>query len=86
MGFESVFTAFGMGLLGLGLSLALFMVELMTSGFAVCRKLMNAYNYRHDVKPKSGARPVDEKQVKPKSGPADGKINKVTSIEVPNPW
>ena len=49
MGFGSVFTAFGVGLFGLVTSLGIFIIELMTSGYGVCRKLMNAYNYRHDL-------------------------------------
>ena len=49
MGFGSVFTAFGVGLFGLVTSFGIFIIEIMTSGYGICRKLMNAYNYRHDV-------------------------------------
>ena len=51
MGFANVFTAFGVALLGLAISLVLFMIELGTAAFGCCKKLMNAYNYRIDTKP-----------------------------------
>ena len=74
MGFESVFTAFVIVIFGLGLSLTLFIVEWTTAGFKVCRKVMNAYNHRLDVKPK------------PETGLAGVTFDKVSTIEMPNPW
>ena len=49
LGWMNVFTAFGVGLFGLIISLGLFLTELVTASFRGCRKLMNAYNYRIDV-------------------------------------
>ena len=45
----NVFTAFGVGLLGLIISLGLFLIELVTASYRGCKKLMNVYNYRIDV-------------------------------------
>ena len=37
--------AFGVTLLGLSLSVCLFLVEIITSKYGCCKKSMNAYNY-----------------------------------------
>ena len=44
--FGNVFTAFGVPLLGLFLSVCLFLVEIITSKYGCCKKAMNTYNYR----------------------------------------
>ena len=44
--FGNVFTAFGVTLLGLFLSVCLFLVEIITSKYGCCKKAMNTYNYR----------------------------------------
>ena len=46
LSFGTVFTAFGVGLLGLGLSFALLLIEIITAKYGRCRRIMNAYNYR----------------------------------------
>ena len=46
LGFENVFTAFGVGLLGLITSLGLFVLEKITTRYGFFKKLFNAYNYR----------------------------------------
>ena len=53
MGWENVFTAFGVALLGIAISLVLFIIELGTAAFGCCRKMMNAYNYRIETQPNS---------------------------------
>ena len=51
MGFANVFTAFGVGLLGITISLIFFMMELVSGAFGCFKKMMNIYNYRIDTKP-----------------------------------
>ena len=48
LSFENVFTAFGVGLLGLIISFGLLLIEMITSkyGRGGCKRLLNAYNYR----------------------------------------
>ena len=42
----NVFTAFGVGLLGVVISLGLFIMEKITTRYGFFKKLFNAYNYR----------------------------------------
>ena len=50
LGFVNVFTAFGIGLLGLIISFVLLLIEMLTAKYGTgnCKKLLNAYNYRID--------------------------------------
>ena len=50
MGFPNVFTAFGVVLFGLMISIGLFVIEVIAAkcGNAGCKEMMNAYNYRID--------------------------------------
>ena len=74
MGFGNVFTAFGVGLLGLTISLVFFAIELVTTAFGCCKKMMNAYNYRIEIKPN------------PDNAPSHSNVDRVSRIHVPNPW
>ena len=74
MRFANVFTAFGVVLLGMTISLVLFIIELVTHAFGCCKKMMNAYNYRIDTKP--NADNIASRR----------NVNRVTAIEIPNPW
>ena len=74
MGFSNVFTAFGVGLMGITFSLALFIVELATAAFGCCKKMMNAYNYRIDTRSN------------PDNVPSHRNFERVSRIEIPNPW
>ena len=53
MGWPNVFTAFGVGFLGITISLGLFIIELLTTAAGCCKKMMNAYNYRIIIEPKT---------------------------------
>ena len=48
LSFGTVFTAFGVVIMGFNMSLALFLVEMFTSkyGYRGCKRTMNVYNYR----------------------------------------
>ena len=48
LAFVNVFTAFVVGLLGLMISIGLFIMEMITAkyGSGGCKDMMNAYNYR----------------------------------------
>ena len=50
LAFVNVFTAFVVGLIGLMISIGLFIVEMITAkyGSGGCKETMNAYNYRID--------------------------------------
>ena len=50
LAFVNVFTAFVVGLLGLMISIGLFMIEVFTAKYGTggCKEMMNAYNYRID--------------------------------------
>ena len=50
LAFVNVFTAFVVGLLGLIISIGLFIMEMITAkyGSGGCKEVMNAYNYRID--------------------------------------
>ena len=72
--FANVFTAFGVALLGITISLVLFIIELVTAAFGCCKKMMNVYNYRIDTKPN------------PDNVPSHSNVDKVSRIEIPNPW
>ena len=74
MRFANVFTAFGVVLLGMTISLVLFIIELVTHAFGCCKKMMNAYNYRIITKP--NADNIASRR----------NVNRVTAIEIPNPW
>ena len=69
-----VFTAFGVALLGITISLVLFIIELGTAAFGCCKKLMNAYNYRIDTKPNPG-------NIAPHRF-----FDRVSRVKIPNPW
>ena len=72
MGWGNVFTAFGVALLGLAISLVLFMIELVTAALGCCKRMMNAYNYRIDTKPN------------PDNVPSRSHFDRVSRIERPN--
>ena len=74
LGFANVFTAFGVALLGITISLVLFIIELVTAAFGCCKKMMNAYNYRIDTRPNRG------------NVSSHSNVDKVSRIEIPNPW
>ena len=69
-----VFTAFGVALLGITISLVLFIIELVTAALGCCKKMMNVYNYRIDTKPN------------PDNVHSHSIVDKVSRIEIPNPW
>ena len=48
LSFVTVFTAFGVVLLGLNLSFALLLIEMIVAkyGYGRCKRIMNAYNHR----------------------------------------
>ena len=50
LAFVNVFTAFVVGLLGLIISIGLFIIETITAKYGTggCKDMMNAYNYRID--------------------------------------
>ena len=50
LAFVNVFTAFVVGLLGLMISIGLFIMEMITAkyGSGGCKEILNAYNYRID--------------------------------------
>ena len=70
----NVFTAFGVALLGIAISLVLFIIELGTAAFGCCKKLMNAYNYRIDTKPN------------PDNHASDRFFDRVSAVEISIPW
>ena len=74
MGFPNVFTAFGVALLGITVSLILFIIELVTHAFGCCKKMMNAYNYRIDTKPNAD------------NIASHKNLDRLSAVEVPNPW
>ena len=53
LSFGTVFTAFGVVVLGLNLSFALLLIEIITAryGCGRCKRIMNAYNYRITCNP-----------------------------------
>ena len=53
MGWANVFTAFGVVLLGMTISFVLFIIELLTTAAGCCKRMMNAYNYRIIIEPKT---------------------------------
>ena len=65
-----MFTAFGIVLFGLSLSLALLLIEIITTkyGHVRCKRILNAYNYRimEESSPIHEGRSVDSRRQLPK--------------------
>ena len=68
--FGTVFTAFGVVLFGLSLSLGLLLIEIITTkyGHVRCKRIMNAYNYRiiRESSPVHEGQSVDGRRQLPK--------------------
>ena len=61
--FGQVFTAFGVVLAGLCLSICLFTIERLTLNCGWCRRILNAYNYRIEVQQNTNLESAQAKEI-----------------------
>ena len=66
MGWPAVFTAFGVVVLGIALSLGLFIIEILTSRAGYGKKMLNAYNYQIDLETKPAIAHIGSKLISSK--------------------